>query len=143
MRYQPGKVAKIIDFVGNYTRNPLFDADVEWDLNKSVRKRSALNSEGDFVIRTCPKCFKVFKTAKECPYCGYEYPLHPREIKAHESIELARISAAEAEEAERRRKQARYEQGRARTFPELLVIGKERGYKNPAAWAAMVIRGRR
>lgn len=143
MRYQPGKVAKIIDFVGNYTRNPLPDADVEWSLTQSIRKRPAMNSEGDFYIRTCPKCFKVFRTAKECPYCGYEYPLHPREIKAHQDIELARISAQEAEEAERRRKQARYEQGRARTFPELLVIGKERGYKNPAAWAAMVMRGRR
>ena len=32
MRYQPGKIAKIIDFVGNYTCNPLPDADVEWSL---------------------------------------------------------------------------------------------------------------
>ena len=142
MRYQPGKIAKIIDFVGNYTRNPLPDADVEWSLTQSIRKRPPMNSEGDFVIRTCPKCFKVFKTAPICPYCGNKYPLHPREIKAHEHIELARISAAEAEEAERRRKQARIEQGRARTFPELVQIGKERGYKNPAAWAAMVMRGR-
>ena len=143
MRYQPGKTAKIIDFVGNYTRNPLMDADVEWSLTQSVRKRPAINSEGDFHIRSCPKCFKVFKTAPTCPYCGHKYPLHPREIKAHEHIELARISAAEAEEAERRRRQARSEQGRARTFPELVKVGRERGYKNPAAWAAMVMRGRR
>ena len=67
MRYQPGKVAKIIDCVGNYTRNPLFDADVEWNLNQSLRKRPAINSEGDFHIRSCPKCFKVFKTAPICP----------------------------------------------------------------------------
>lgn len=143
MRYQPGKVAKIIDCVGNYTRNPLPDADVEWSLNQSLRKRSAMNSEGDFHIRTCPKCFKVFKTAPVCPYCGHEYPLHPREIKAHENIELARITAEEAKEAERRRQQARIEQGRARTFPELLEVGRARGYKNPAAWASMVMRGRR
>jgi len=142
MRYQPGKVAKIIDCVGNYTRNPLFDADVEWSLNQSIRKRSALNSEGDFHIRSCPKCFKVFKTAPICPYCGYKYPLHPREVKAHQDIELARITAEQAAEAERKRKQARYEQGKARTFPELLAIGRERGYSNPAAWAQMVLRGR-
>ena len=71
------------------------------------------------------------------------YPLHPREVKAHENIELQRISAEEAAKAEAARKQARMEVGRARTYPELIAIGKERGYKNPAAWAAMVMRGRR
>lgn len=143
MRYQPGKVAKVIDCVGNYTRNPLFDAEVEWSLTESVKKKPRINDTGDFFIRTCPACFKVFKTAPVCPYCGSAYPLSPREIKAHEDIELARITAEEAEKAERKRKQARMEQGKAKTFPELLAIGKERGYKNPAAWAYAVMRGRR
>ena len=143
MRYQPGKVATIIDCVGNYSRNPLFDADVEWSLSQPLRKKPRINEVGDFSIRTCPRCFKVFKTANLCPYCGCEYPLHPREIKAHQDIELARITAEEAEEAERKRKLARMEQGKAKTFPELLAIGRERGYKNPAAWAQMVMRGRR
>ena len=143
MRYQPGKVATIIDCVGNYSRNPLFDADVEWNLTQSVRKKPRISDTGDFFIRTCPECFMVFKTAAVCPFCGAEYPLHPREIKAHQDIELARITAQEAEEAERKRKQARMEQGKAKTFPELLAIGRERGYKNPAAWAQMVMRGRR
>lgn len=143
MRYQPGKVAKVIDCVGNYSRNPLFDAEVEWSLTESVKKKPKINENGDFFIRTCPACFKVFKTAPVCPYCGNTYPLSPREIKAHEDIELARITAEEAEKAERKRKQARMEQGKAKTFPELLAIGKERGYKNPAAWAYAVMRGRR
>lgn len=142
MRYQPGKVAKVIDCVGNYTRNPLFDADVEWSLTESVKKKPKLNEEGDFFIRSCPKCFMVFNPAPVCPYCGAEYPLHPREIEAHENIELARITAAEAEEAERQRKEARKQQGRAQTFPELLEIGRARGYKNPAAWARFVMKGR-
>lgn len=142
MRYQPGKVAKIIDCVGNYTRNPLFDADVEWSLTESVKKKPKINEEGDFFIRSCPKCFMVFEAAPVCPYCGAEYPLHPREIEAHENIELARITAAEAEEAERKRKEARQQQGRAQTFPELLEIGRARGYKNPAAWARFVMKGR-
>ena len=143
MRYADGKVAKIIDCVGNYTRNPLPDADVEWSLTESLRKRSALNQEGDFLIRTCKNCYKVFKTAPICPYCGEVYPLHQREIKAHADIELTRITAEQAAEAERKRKEARFAQGRARTFPELVAVGKERGYKNPAAWASMVLRGRR
>lgn len=143
MRYQPEKTAKIIDCVGNYTRNPLPDAEVEWSLTRTASKKPRITPTGDFYIRTCPKCYKVFKTAPVCPYCGEVYPLHPREIKAHENIELARITAEAAAEAERKRKQARIEQGKAKTFPELLAIGKKRGYKNPAAWANMVLRGRR
>ena len=143
MRYQPGKIATVIDCVGNYTRNPLFDADVEWSLTESLRKKPKINDEGDFIIRTCPKCFKVFKTAPVCPYCGTEYPLHPREIKAHQDIELARITAEEAERVAEAKKAARREQGRAQTFEELLAIGRAKGYKNPAFWAAQVMRGRR
>ena len=143
MRYQPGKIAKIIDFVGNYTRNPLPDADVHWSLTESMRKKPKINSEGDFHIRTCEKCYKVFKTAPVCPYCGAEYALKPREIKAHKDIELARITAEEAARAEQERKKARIEQGRAQTFEELLAIGRAKGYKNPAFWAQQVLRGRR
>lgn len=143
MRYQPGKIAKIIDFVGNYTRNPLPDAEVKWSLINSLRKKPNVNSEGDFLIRTCPKCYKVFKTAPVCPYCGAEYPLHPREIKAHQDIELARITAEEAERVAEAKKAARREQGRAQTFEELLAIGRAKGYKNPAFWAAQVMRGRK
>ncbi len=143
MRYQPGKVATIIDCVGNYSRNPLPDAEVEWSLTRSARKKPKINDEGDFFVRTCPKCYKVFKTAPVCPYCGEEYPLHPREIKAHESIELARISAEEAQRAEQERKRARMSQGQTKTFPELLEMGKARGYRNPAKWAYMVMKGRK
>lgn len=143
MRYQAGKVAKIIDCVGNYTRNPLPDADVKWSLTAGAKKQKPLDDNGDFFVRMCPACFKVFKTAPVCPHCGAKYPLHPREIKAHEDIELARITAEEAKIAEQQRKKARKEQGMARSFEELVRIGKERNYKNPAAWAAMVMRGRK
>ena len=143
MRYQEGKTAIIIDCVGNYTRNPLPDSDVCWSLTESVRKKPKINPDGDFYIRTCEKCYKVFKTAPVCPFCGAIYPLKPREIKAHEEIELARITAEEAARAEEKRKKARIEQGRAQTFEELLAIGRAKGYKNPAFWAQQVMRGRR
>jgi superfamily II DNA or RNA helicase len=143
MRYQPGKVAIIIDCVGNYTRNPLPDADVIWSLTQQIKKRDKLDENGNFYIRTCPSCFQVFKTAPVCPHCGEPYPLSPRELKAHEDIELARIGAEEAAKAEAQRKQARMQQGRAQTFKELVQIGKSRNYKNPVAWASMVMRGRR
>lgn len=133
MRYQPGKIAKIIDCVGNYTRNPMPDADVEWSLTKSVKKPPKMTENGDFKIRTCRECFMVFPTAPVCPFCGAEYSLTQKEIKAHEEIQLERITEERKQELERLKKQQRMEVGRARTFEELLKIQNERGYK--PGWA--------
>ena len=143
MRYMPNKTAKIVDCVGNYTRIGLPDEPREWSLDKPVARRKSLNENGDFYIRCCPECYLTFKTAPICPYCGSEYPLHPREIQAHEEIELSRITAEETARVEQMKKAARMEQGRAQSFEELVRLGRQRGYKNPAAWAAKVFRGRR
>lgn len=143
MRYLPGKTAKIIDFVGNYTRVGMPDEDRVWSLERSLRPRRQLNDEGDFYIRCCLNCFMTFQTAPVCPYCGAEYPLHPREIKAHEEIQLQRITAEEMARVEQEKKKARQEQGRAVSFEELVQLGRSRGYKNPAFWAAQVMRGRK
>ena len=143
MRYLPGKTARIIDFVGNYTRIGLPDDDRKWSLGEPLKRKPRLDGNGDFYIRTCPECYMTFKTAPICPFCGFEYPLHPREIKAREDIELKRITAEEMARVEAEKKKARAEQGRAQTFEELVAIGKKKGYKNPAYWASQVMRGRR
>lgn len=143
MRYMPGKKAKIIDFVGNYTRVGLPGEDRNWSLDEPTPKKKLTDEHGNFYIRCCPECFMTFATAPTCPYCGASYPLHPREIKAHEEIELKRITEEEAEKVERVKKAARVEQGRAQTFEELVRLGRSRGYKNPAFWASQVLRGRK
>ena len=143
MRYLPGKTAKIIDFVANYTRVGLPDDTREWSLGEPLKRKKQLNENGDFYIRSCPECFLTFKTAPVCPFCGAEYPLHPREIKAREEIELQRITAEETAKVEAEKKKARQEQGRADSFEALVQLGKQRGYKNPAFWAAQVMRGRK
>ena len=144
MRYLPGKKAKIIDVVGNYTRGPgLPDDDREWSLDKPIIRKKITDENGNFYIRCCPECFMTFKTADACPYCGAEYPLHPREIKAHEEIELARITAEEMARVEAEKKKSRLEQGKAQSFEDLVRLGRSRGYKNPAYWAAQVMRGRK
>jgi hypothetical protein len=143
MRYLPNKTAKILDFVGNYTRIGLPDEPREWSLDKPLSRRKSLTEHGDFYIRCCPECYLTFKTAPVCPYCHAEYPLHPREIQAHDEIELARITAEETARIEQMKKTARVEQGRAQTFEELVKLGRQRGYKNPAFWAAKVLRGRK
>ena len=143
MRYLPGKTAKIIDFVANYTRVGLPDDEREWSLGEPLKRKKQLNENGDFYIRSCPECFMTFKTAPVCPFCGAAYPLHPREIKAREEIELQRIPAEETARVEAEKKKARQEQGRADSFEALVQLGKQRGYKNPAFWAAQVMRGRK
>ena len=144
MRYMPGKTAKIIDFVGNYTRGPgIPDEERVWSLGEPLKRKPRTDGNGDFYIRSCPECFMTFKTAPVCPFCGAEYPLHPREIKAREEIELKRITAEEMARVEAEKKKARAEQGRAQTFEELVALGKAKGYKNPAYWASQVMRGRR
>lgn len=143
MRYLPGKTAKIIDCVGNYTRVGLPDEPREWSLSKPTPRRKQTDDNGDFYIRCCPECYLTFKTAPVCPYCGAEYPLHPRELQAHEEIELARITAEETARLEQMKKVARAEQGRAQSFEDLVKLGRQRGYKNPAFWAAKVMRGRK
>lgn len=143
MRYLPNKIAKIIDCVGNYTRIGLPDEPREWSLGRPVVRRKSLNENGDFYIRCCPECFMTFKTAPVCPYCHTEYPLHPRELEAHENVELARITAEEIARVEQEKKRARVEQGRAQSFEELVKLGRSRGYKNPSFWAAKVMRGRK
>lgn len=143
MRYLPGKTAKIIDCVGNYTRIGLPDDRREWSLDKPVPKRKSQDENGNFYIRCCPECFMTFPTAPKCPFCGTDYPLHPREIQAHNDIELQRITAEEAARVAVAKKAARVEQGRANSFEELVKLGKQRGYKNPAFWAAQVMRGRK
>ena len=143
MRYLPNKTAKIIDCVGNYTRIGLPDEERTWSLEKRVYPRRLHDENGNFYIRCCPECYMTFKTAPICPFCGAEYPLHPKEIAVHESIKLARITEEEAMRVAQAKKQARAEQGRAQSFEDLIRLGRSRGYKNPAAWAAKVLRGRK
>lgn len=141
MRYQPGKTAKIIDCVGNYSRNPLPDADVEWSLAKSTAKPRRIDRNGDFRIRTCKECFMVFPTAPACPFCGTAYELHPKEIKAHEEIRLEKITEEKKQELERLRKLQRQEVSRCQTFSDLLRIQAERGYKNGWAFHMAKLKG--
>lgn len=142
MRYKEGKRAVIIDMVANYLKLGMPDDDREWSLDKPVKPRKDLNEEGDFYIRTCNHCFRAFKTSSVCPHCNTPYELKPREIKAHEDIELQRISEEEAQKAEETRKQMRREVGAARTLPELLAIAKERGYSPQWAYKMMQVRRR-
>ena len=143
MRYMPGKLATIIDCVGNYTRVGVPDEPRVWSLDKPIFRKRETDENGNFYIRCCPKCYMTFQTAPVCPYCDETYPLHPRELQAHQEIELRRITAEEAARVAEQKIADRREQGRAQSFEELVRLGQRRGYKNPAFWAAQVMRGRK
>ena len=134
MRYQPKKRAVIIDCVANYAKLGFPADEREWSLNDAVKpKKNVFNDDGTLSIRTCSECFKCFKTASKCPYCGAEYIVTPREIKQIQAVELHKIEEENRIAEEERKKQARMEVGKCRSYEELLKIEKERGYKN--GWA--------
>lgn len=91
MRYQPNKVATIIDHVANYTRHGLPDTPHDWKLNG--RKKKKTNAGSDAVpIKQCPMCMAVmYSTVKVCE-CGHEFIEEAREIKI-EAAELTEITS--------------------------------------------------
>lgn len=142
LRKNGNNKAIILDFVGNVIRFGSVTAKREWSLTVSPKKIKAINENGDYNIRVCQNCFRTFKTAPVCPYCGEKYELKPREIEAKENIRLAQITAEEMAKIEQEKKKKRMEVGMAKTYEELIKIGKERGYKNPVYWAKMIINSR-
>lgn len=138
-----GKKAVIIDYVNNVQRHGMPTETHIWSLSHSVTKRKEFNSDGSLSIRQCANCFRCFKTAPICPYCGEEYKVKGRELKSIKDVELKRIEAVQKEEEEQQRKEARREQGRCKSYQELLELAKKRGYKNPSGWAYFIMKGRR
>lgn len=83
----------------------------------------------------------VFPTAPACPFCGAPYSMDKKEIKAHEEIELQRITEEQKLELEKAKKQQRMEVGMCTKFSELLQIQKDRGYKNGWAFRMAKLKG--
>ncbi len=122
----------ILDHVRNWERHGLPDDEREWSLEgkKSRKRKQGEDDEPDVKIQMCKQCFAVFRTGVDaCPKCGA--PVEKLGARKIEEIdgELERIDL----EAERKQLQ-----GAARSLADLVAVGKQRGMKNPAAWAASV-----
>lgn len=124
--------AIILDHAGNSLTHGLPDDDREWSLADREKRRRATPSE--VPVRQCEECFFVYRPAPKCPQCGHAPPVKAREIEVVEGS-LEEVKRAEAQ-------QKRREIGRARSLDDLIRIGHERGYKNPAFWAKKVMQGR-
>ena len=136
MRYQPNKIATIIDHVGNVYIHGLPDMERTWTLEKKPkRKRKEVES---FPIWECKECFCVVArdTAKQedgsykCPECGFIDIAEITQKKIDKEAELKQIQKEEMEQ----QFYARRNWKKAKSYKELTKIAKAKGYK--PSWAA-------
>lgn len=127
--------ALIFDHAGNVHNHGMPDDDQEWTLQDREKKKGG-NSEPTMPTKQCSMCYFVSRPSPNCPNCGHEHEITAREIEeiAGELEEIKRVT---------KKKEARMEQGQAKTLDDLIELGRSRGYKNPRAWATRVFNGRR
>lgn len=117
MRYKEGKLALILDHVGNYTRHGLPDEPREWTLESKAHVNKTT-----ITVRQCPECFSVCPSKiKVCPYCGAELVVQrdgESGAKVLEEIELEEIA-----------KKPYADYTKCKTFEELEKFRKAKGMK--------------
>jgi len=130
LRPQPGKVAIILDHVGNYTRHGLPDDPHEWSLDSSIKPQEQYREDGLLTVRQCPECFFTFKSGPSvCPNCGAEIQKTRQEIKNIKKIHLEEIKH------ERKEKVAESVKGKSeisecKTLSEIMAWCKHNGKKS-------------
>lgn len=131
-----GKRAIVIDFVGNCYTHGTPTEKREYTLDEKQVKVRNPSREPEVTCRECSNCLRVYRGIDPiCPYCGFDNKKTRKQIAEEKQAELERI-----EKIERTKK--RQEQGMAKSYEELVEIGKRRGIKNPRGWAWYVWTGR-
>lgn len=136
LRTFPGKdKAIILDHVGNMERHGLPDDDREWSLLGRQKSRGGGGAKLASVV-VCPMCFAANEPhSTYCVECEHTFEKKTSGRKLEEKDgELSEIN----KEQLRKKQQARQEQGKAATLPELIALGKQRGYKHAERWARHV-----
>jgi DNA repair protein RadD len=133
LRTAPGKKACVVlDHAGCIFEHGPPDMQRKWSLDAKKRRGKQIAP----AVRECPSCFAAHEPAPVCPLCGHVYTTHER--SGPEQVE-GTLDAVDLEAMQRERKR---EQGKAQTMEQLTELGKQRGYKNPRAWAMHVVRAR-
>lgn len=128
LRPQPGKVAVVLDHVGNCHRHGLPTDDREWSL-EGIKRRQVQAAPS---IRVCVSCFCAMPSGTPvCPECGHQFQPEPRQL-----LEVA----GKLQELQRRER--RSEQAQAATLDQLVAVGRRRGMANPYGWAHNVLKAR-
>jgi len=132
-----GKVAIIIDYVGNCYTHGTPTEPREYTLDEKMVRVKNPSREPEVLARECTNCLRVYRGIDPiCPYCGFDNHKTRKQIEADEKAELERI-----EKIEKRKK--RQEVGMAKTYEELVELGRKRGMKNPHGWAYYVMSNRK
>jgi superfamily II DNA or RNA helicase len=134
LRMAPGKGdCLILDHVGNARRHGLPEDEREWSLDG--RRRRVRDGGQVVAVRECERCFACYSpTQPACPECGAAPVVKVRRLQMTPG-ELRELKAGEVRARKR-------EQGQARTYDDLVRLGKARGMSNPWAWAQRVVAGR-
>lgn len=140
LRPKEGKVATIVDHVGNVQRHGFPSEDRAWSLDQTVQTGRRLNKDGSFAVRRCAECYAVYpSTSDACPVCGELYESTREEIR---SIEKVKMRVLEMEHAKRERNWALSDEAvmEARSYSALCTIARHRGYKT--GWAYRIAKAR-
>lgn len=135
LRINPGKThALILDHVGNCERFGLPDQEREWSLKGREK------GKGEFVqpVKVCQMCFGAQKPTPKCIFCGYIFPVISREV-AQVAGDLKEVDQAQLLLKFKKKR----EQGMAKSFGEFVAIGRNRKYKAPEKWAAVLMAARK
>ena len=108
----------------------------EWSLLGKPKGKRKQTDEPDANVQQCGACYAVFLPGPDkCPYCGKVIEKKIRKIQQTDG-ELEKI------DIEAVRKEARKEQGQARTLQDLVALGMRRGMAKASQWAAITAAAR-
>lgn len=138
LRVADGKAeAVVLDHSGNTLRHGLVEEAREWSLAGIEDKARMRATNGEtLAVRCCAQCYGVHKAAPVCPLCWHTHEKDKRMpvLKAGELRRLAAEELAAAKAAAARKRKS--EERDCRSLADFMRLGKQRGYKFPAAWAA-------
>lgn len=128
--------AVILDHAGCILKHGLPCEKREWSLMGKVKGKRKTSELPDVNVQQCKKCYAVFLPGSDnCPYCGALLEKKVRKIQEADG-ELEKI------DIEMVRKQARKEQGSARTLRDLVALGMRRGMAKASQWAVITAAAR-
>lgn len=136
LRFVPSKEAILLDAAGNSLRHGLPDDDREWSLDG---QRQGKKKSTEDPTRGCPMCYAVMRAHVDTCRCGFVFEARPRVV---DEVDGELVESAEARSARIAREETLREQGRAKSFEDLVAVGRSRGMKNPEGWARHLIEAR-
>ena len=132
--------AIVLDHVGNYAQHGHHLEEREWTLEEGAKRREGRETGPSLWV--CPSCYCTLDSRIAfCSECGGEKPRQEKRVEVvHGALEeLDHYRELRQFKARERRR----EQSAARSFDDLVEIGRRRGMRYPHAWARKVVEARR